>query len=324
MITIDKLAAVKQVFSHRSCPDGTASAMICARALSALGIHPEFHFVQYGTNKHDELRPEPGQLFVDITPPISRWKEWESFNPIVLDHHETAEPVVAGLGGVYGWPDESGATLAFKHVLNPVFEHRRQMVSKGSFSISAEWKSWETFADLCRIRDTWQNTHENFNLASEIAHALMFYGSKDLVASAALAEVDFNKLMEVGKGLYSKLMHKVELYAETAYRFETERNGKTYKVGIFNCTEKAISEVGHALLESGCDLAVGYFMLFQDNEVCISVSLRSNKGGIQVNKMAELYCGGGHPPAAGFRLKNAINVSLENIKSTIIDSIPIE
>lgn len=323
MITLDKLAAVKHVFSHRSCPDGTASAMVCARALSSLGVRPEFHFIQYGTNEHDELQPGPGQLFVDITPPISRWKEWEDFNPIVLDHHETAKPAVIGLGGTYGWPNESGATLAFQHVMKPIFE-RLLIRTEQTYTMMNEFEHWERFANLCRIRDTWQDSHDDFDLASGISHALMFYGSKDLVDQASTAQIDFKTIEEIGKSLYSKLMHKVELYAKTAYRFETTQDEKTYKIGIFNCTEKAISEVGHALLESGCDIAVGYFMLIEDDDVCISVSLRSHKDGVQVNKIAEFYGGGGHPPAAGFRIKNALKTSLEHIKVAVSIAIPSE
>lgn len=296
MIEIERFKDVRTIIGHKSCSDGTAAAMICARALSELDLDPEVRFVQYDTAEHTGLKPEPGQLFVDITPPVSRWEDWKGLDPIVLDHHESALPATDGLGGIYGYPEESGATLAFKHVMRPVSDWLRER--DGSTPIT-ELRKWERFADLCRLHDTWQDQHPEVDIGHGMAHGLGFYDAHELVESAATGEVDFEKLQEVGSGLYAKLMRKAHVYAKTAYRVDA----KTYKLAFFNCSEKATSEAGHLLLQDGCDVAVGFFLLEEDGHVQASVSLRSHKGGVLVNKMAEKYGGGGHPPAAGFRLR---------------------
>lgn len=317
MIHVERLKRVRKVFSHSSCGDGTASAMICVRALRALGVDPEVRFFHYNTREFEDLPAEPGHLFVDITPPLGRWEEWRERDPIVLDHHDTAEEATLGLGGTYGYPEESGATLAFKNVMEPVHHHivRTELKPPTGRTVSDSGLDvWRRFADLCRVRDTWRDELPEFEEASGIAHALAFFGSKELVEAAREDRVDFDQIWEVGGGLYRKILRKAELYARTAYRYRVSRDGRTYEIGVFNCSEKAISETAHILLGDGCDVAAGYFMLLEDGSPRIEVSLRSPKaGGIPVNKVAERLGGGGHPPSAGFRLKDGLNLSLSDV-----------
>lgn len=324
MTDIERLKKVRQVIGHKSCPDGTAAAMICARALTELGADFRVKFVQYDTKEHHELEAGPGQLFVDITPPVERWQEWVEHDPIVLDHHDTAEVATVGLHGVYGYPEESGATLAFKHVMRPVRAALAKEPPGESVRHGSQYGEWERFAHLARIRDTWQEKHPDFETGCGLSHGVMFYGSFDLVDAAREDRVDFKKIQEIGSSVYRKLMWKAKLYAETAHRFEVEKSGRTYRLGIFNCSEKATSEAAHILLnDHGCDVAAGYFMLIEDDKVCYSVSLRSHKeGGVLVNKMAEKNGGGGHPPSAGFRITDALGKSLQDVCDVIADALP--
>jgi len=322
---IERLKRVTQVIGHKSCPDGTAATMICARALTELGANFRVKFVQYDTREHHELEAGPGQLFVDITPPVGRWSDWIEHDPIVLDHHDTAEVATTGLRGVYGYPEESGATLAFEHVMRPVMANAYGPdVDYLDTRPESPYGRWQRFAHLARIRDTWQKKHPDFETGCGMSHGVMFYGSFDLVDAAREDRVDFDKIQEVGSSMYRKLMWKAKLYAETAHRFEVTKRGRTYKLGIFNCSEKATSEAAHILLdEHGCDVAAGYFMLIEDGEVCYSVSLRSHKvDGVPVNKVAERYGGGGHPPAAGFRVRDALGKSLQDICDAIASALP--
>lgn len=72
------LLSVSEIVTHKSCPDGIGSAAICVAAYKSAGLEsPPVNFVQYGTKAHDNLKPSPRQLFVDITPPKGRWEEWK-------------------------------------------------------------------------------------------------------------------------------------------------------------------------------------------------------------------------------------------------------
>ena len=322
MTDVERLKEVRTIIGHKSCPDGTAAAMICVRALLTQGLTPDVKFVQYDTNEHTELPAEPGQLFVDITPPVSRWRDWIEYRPIVLDHHDTAEEAVIGLNGSYGHPENSGATLAFEHVMRPMAAVLDQTAGVPLSHSSPEFERWEKFAHLCRIRDTWQDKHPDFEEGCGVSHGVMFYGSWDLVESARKGDVPFDKIWDVGKDTYEKLMRKAELYAKTAHRFEIRKGERTYKIGAFNCSERATSEAAHVLLEDGCDVAFGYFMLVEDGGVCLSVSLRSHKGDILVNEMAEKFGGGGHPPAAAFRIRDAAGMSLDDVCQAVAGALP--
>ena len=120
-VTPSDLRKVTKIFSHASCYDGTAAAMICARTYAAIGLDPDIKFIQYDDEEHEKMEAGPGQMFVDITPPRSRWEEWKGHAPIVLDHHESSKVATDGLKGVFGRNDElmCGAALAYEHVMKP-------------------------------------------------------------------------------------------------------------------------------------------------------------------------------------------------------------
>ena len=306
-IDIDKLKSVKTIYSHSFCPDGLSAAMICRAAYSSIGLSPEIIFINYDTLEHENLEPGPDQLFIDITPPVKRWEEWISFSPVVLDHHDTVKHVSEALG-VYGDVNDSGASLAFKHVMKPLFS---------SFeNHPGALEKWARFAWLAMIRDTWKDKHEDWRNACSLAHSLGFYNSNSLLISASELEINLDEMLRFGGVLLKKSEGKIFRLASTAV-VETYREKK---FGFFNCTEKLINETAHELIDvHGCDIAVGFFMNFEGGSYNINISLRSKKNGVLVNKMAEVLGGGGHPPAAGFKLKNAEHISFFELKNQIYD-----
>ena len=121
MIKRDWLLDVTAILTHDNCPDGSASALIASDVLPTARIV----FLMHGTQAYEDLAPAPGMLFVDITPPKARAKEFVAAGAIVLDHHAKQEDVVKMFGerGIYA--DEkrqrgvSGAGLAYEHVWRP-------------------------------------------------------------------------------------------------------------------------------------------------------------------------------------------------------------
>ena len=296
MIDVEKLKRVKQVFYHSSCPDGTAAATIISCAFRAIP-RPEFHSLQYDTDFMDKLEPREGQLFVDITPPKTRWEEWRDFGPIVLDHHGTVKNVTIGLGGVYGENEtHSGAKLAFENVMMPL--------AGVSLFEGRELRKWEDFAELAMIRDTWKSTHPRWREACAQALATGLYGSQTLVDKAWSEPFDFDGIQSAGMALLEANDRRTQMMAEGA-TFELISDGKrTWKVSFFNCTEKLISDVANHLIDLGSDVAVGYFYLYEDGQQKLSVSIRTN-GQASAAGIAQTFGGGGHPRAAGFRILNA-------------------
>jgi hypothetical protein len=296
--SVDRLREVTDVYFHEACPDGSASAFICAAAFHALHTKPKFWSLQYGTELMNKLEPRPGQLFVDITPPKDRWEEWKAVKPIVLDHHATVKDVTEGLDGVYATNEKhSGAMLAFEEVF-----------MAAGISDPTIVDGWQNLAQLAMIRDTWKKDSPQWRNACAMAMAMLFEGSRTLVESAqrdgveALLPDDFKRLMNVGHKLVGDNERRMEKVAGSAYR-ETYSFDKEYKAAYFNCTEKIISDVANYLIDGGCNIAVGYFYLFEDGSTRMVASIRTD-GSLSAKKIAEAHGGGGHDRAAGFRLSN--------------------
>lgn len=301
--TAEQLMDVNTVYSHGFCPDGTSSAMICLAAYGAVGKMPDVKMIMYGKVDHDSAPAERGQLWVDITPPQSRWKDWDGKSPVILDHHETVQTVVEGLGGIYGGLEDSGASLAFKNVMRVLCRDREDI------------EKWAKFAHLAMVRDTWKDAHDDWQEGLALGEALNFYTQKALFVAASDGRLDLDEMIRFGKVLVQKTANKAFKLAQGT-KF-VEAGGLKY--GFFNCTEKAVSETGHELLEKhGCHVAAGFFFSDEGGSTDLCVSLRSRKGEVPVNKMAEKFGGGGHQPAAGFRLKNAGDISLNGLVKIVL------
>ncbi len=300
------LRKVDHVYSHAYCPDGMSSAMIVTAAYAHVGLSPAVKFVTYDNVDHDAVLAVPGQMWVDIGPPKKRAGEWAGVEGVVvLDHHETTREITESLG-VYGGPDDSGASLAFRHVMRPLCKGRDDL------------EKWARFAYLCMVRDTWKDQDPDWEDAAAVANALSFYSEKALLTSASNLSLELDEVIRFGKVLMKKAAGKAYRLGQTS----TIREVRGLKVGFFNCTEKLISEVGHELIEKrGCDVAAGFYLTQEIASVDMNVSLRAKKGGVPVNKIAESFGGGGHQAAAAFRIKGAEDVSLKALIDKVCSAV---
>lgn len=315
---LEKILSIRKVYYHASCPDGTASAIICAKAFKLIGHEADFQSLQHDSDEMKALLPEEGQLFIDITPPKDRWECWRSVNPIVLDHHETVQHVTEGLGGVYATNEKhSGAMLAYEQVYLPCFS---QCLHRGIDGYSEEADEMEEFAKLCMIRDTWKNRNPLWKDAHALALALKFHGSRNLLKKVTEKTFSLKELLELGQMLLEQHERKVELTAEKSFFAEHEVNGQSYKFALFNTTEAISSDVGNALLAQGVDVAVGYFYTLGDGAIQTVVSLRTNER-VSACRVCEINGGGGHARAAGFRLKEGFHLSPSDILGEILTSL---
>jgi hypothetical protein len=307
-MNIDRLLGITNIYVHGSCPDGTASARICEQAFRMLRKDPQIHSVQYGSELR-AIQPQSNQLFVDITPSQDRWEEWKSVNPVVLDHHESVKHIVEGLDGVFGGSDESGASLAFEHIMKPIYESR---------SLDPVYLTdWQVFSHLSMIRDTWKKNDPLWSDAAALAQALLFYGFRRVIDH----DLDMTELMRIGKIALDNTCRKAEQTAHGASISDVLIRGKTVKIGTFNCTDKVLAEAADILIDNGCNLVVGYFFTYNGTQKCI-MSLRSD-GSINVADLAKIRGGGGHARAASFTVKDGGNISPERILACVIDTFKI-
>lgn len=277
---------IKVIVSHANCPDGIASAMICKH------VFPEARvcMLLYGPER-DELPVEDGMLFVDMTPPERRMREFVEAGAVVLDHHKTAKPIVEAFGqnGVFGDEDKepgvSGAVLAFRHVYKP-------WVVGGHAVIDA----CEEFSRLVGVRDTWQRSSASWEEACAVSEALKFYPVEDLL------DGDLPYLTEeerdVGRLLRKRSQNNIAK-AASKLLFSSTRSGCTFAFGMLQY--ESVSDTAEYLRERGlADVLVSWWSEY-NGQMLHHVSLRSN-GVIDVGKFARRFGGGGHTRSAGFEV----------------------
>lgn len=327
-VTTHKISWIRKIYAHDHCADGTSAAAIVCMAMWLLGkrkgVDYEVELVQYKTKKLAELEPEPYCLFVDITPQHGSHLKWVRYDPIVLDHHATAEGIVRDLGGEFGGPTESGASMAFKHVLEPVF--RQRMADDPDWSdtsgIENHLARWQVFAELCAVRDTWQEGHPSWDAAQSMARGIYFHAPSRIIDAAANggslgSDEDPWTHYELGAKILRKELRKAFVTAKTAYRFEVAG----VRCAVINCTENIVSEACQFLLKDGVQVAISYFTKYEEEEFSMVVSLRTAHGAVEAKRIAEALGGGGHPRAAGFAVKNDLDVSVARLVDMVSTTI---
>ncbi len=150
----------------------------------------------------------------------------------------------------------------------------------------------EKFAVLVGIRDTWQRSSPQWDLACAQAEALVFFGWERLRGQTYLNEHQ----LAVGKLLYDKKKEKARKQARNAYIIGD--------VALFN--DRYSSDVADALREQGSKvkLAVGFSYVGQsDGTMHLIFSLRTLDPSVNAAAIAKANGGGGHTAAAGFTIK---------------------
>jgi hypothetical protein len=301
-IPLEILKQVRVVVSHcypdGSCPDGLAAAMIIKDVLPKA----TYCFCAHNTSAYESLEPEPGMLFVDITPPKDRVGAFREAGAIVLDHHKDAEVVVKSFGerGVFADEGEdqgvSGAVLAFRHVWLPLFFVNASLAARNERDREGVRHIVEHFAELVGIRDTWQKTNRRWREASELSATLYFFTDwMDGDGSPLEIERLSQRVMNVGPELMGKKVQDENRLLENMFRFTTLAGTE---VAIFPSTH--ISDVAE---RATADVSVGFAFVMNVGKPTLRLSFRSRRRGkkpVDVSRIARMFPGGGgHPHASG-------------------------
>lgn len=301
MIEIDSILKVRKIISHKTCADGTAAAMICHAAISPLILGVEINFMFYKTKEHDEIPAEPGLMFIDFTPPYSRWEEFKACGTIIIDHHKTTAPYINGENVVFD-PTKSGALLCYENVMAP-------LVAKYNHVNPELLCKWREFAEYISIYDTWQKTSPSWDDANDMTQGVLTFGDKLCLETPT---PDFDLIKKIGNRVRHKVQSKAKHIGDGA--LYQEFNG--IKVAFYNNSEKITSEIGEYLRDK-CTFSVGYSIIREDGKNRMLLSFRSNDD-FDVSKIALAMGGGGHKGAAGTSLNFGDKIpSLEVLFQTI-------
>lgn len=289
---------MKKIISHKNagtCADGLMSAMI----LRLLYPEAQTLFLQYNTPELDNLPAEPGMVFCDIAPPISRAAEFLNAGAIVLDHHKTAEPV-ASLFAEHGQgrfadekrePGVSGARLALEH-LDSV--DRFLLDRLGCRAVVTR------FAHTVAIWDTWQTKDLHWSASCELTAALRGWSQEKWLAAPPS---EWERMAELGPVLESRHLADVRATIQDGMRCavvygEKFKEDRDLQLVIFQGNSPVTSTAAE-VIGTAADLVVGFGHFWQNDRPMIKYSLRSHSG-FDVSAFAKARGGGGHTASAAY------------------------
>lgn len=298
MIDIERLKKITHIISHENCSDGIASAMLLKNALP----HAKVTFCQYETTLHKTLEAEPGMVFCDFSPHITRIKDFLDVEAIVLDHHGgPAKEVTLAFAekGLGAFADEkvdpgvSGALLAFKEVWEPLFNDNvdpargRDLLGHAAHDLAV----------LAGIRDTWQKQDPRWRQACEVAESLRFWPWDHVEQYREVSR--WSQLLAIGPILFDRNVKKLEKILEGAFQYQSS---KGRRVTIFEGL-KPTSDAAEKLGDTN-DLTIGmaFFTEKTPDGQTQQVMIFSNRsrGSFNCRNFALAHGGGGHLKAAGF------------------------
>ncbi len=259
------------ILYHGNCPDGTTAAMVF---FSVYGDAAEYRAVFYGKSPPEDVHDREVYIVDFCYPPEQlRLIAEQAKEVTVLDHHKTAFEWAQQAKGIPKLHlifdmQQSGAGLAQKYL------NRAQ--------------SW--WVDYVEDRDLWRFILPDSEAINAYIQSVPRTIESYLEASKSTTQA---KAKILGEGSLRYLrMYVSEMKKQARYTFF----GGHENIPIVNAPYVGISELVGALAEDA-PFAIGWFM---NNEGQYMFSLRS-RGDVDVSKIAEMYHGGGHRGAAGFR-----------------------
>lgn len=292
------------VIYHGKCPDGTASAWVFWKYLSAIqgpqDIKNKFHPGRFGETAPDVA--DKNVVFVDFTYPM------ETINTMlltaksirVLDHHKTTLPLKAINNPKFSYVidmERSGVQIAWDE-LNPSNENSTNQT-----------RPW--FVEAIADRDLWR---WKVDRSVDTCMAMFSLGYYDLIEK-------FNEIQYVPKDYFSTAgsilneknknnVNAVVGRAVDCYAKSLIDPSLKWKVKVVECDHILASEVGNKLSsDDTCDFAIIYrYDIMKDEWWCSARA--SDKSQIDLTEVLKHFDpkSGGHPKAAGFLLSNGQNL----------------
>ena len=262
------------VIYHAKCMDGVSAAWVFWL------LHKdnfEYHPGVYG----EEIPPCKDRIvyLVDFSYNLEKMLDMvnQAKSVTLIDHHATALNALKGFIDLGHCSVEySGAMLAWR------YWHKRGALSRVA----------PPFLYHVQDRDLWKFEYTNTRPIMEAAFSYPIT-IEQIDVFMQMTHEELAELAKEGAILERKKAQDVENIIRSTLRWITLFG---MAMPTVNTNGQFASDVGASLVEKW-GIGMTYFDT-KDNRVC---SLRSN-GDIDVSKLAELYCGGGHPKAAGFKI----------------------
>lgn len=291
---------INVVIYHFPCSDGYGGRWVAERYLKKNAVGNVYYInANYGEEPSQHINNIEGAnvLIVDFSydANVIRNMLTKVNKLLILDHHASAERKLGDFPeNSYFDMTHSGAWLAWKYF------YPDQDVPK--------------LIEYIQDRDLWTN-----KLPGIEAFSLYFQTFVPFTFEAYDEYFDNNKVesaIQLGKSMVSYRDKTVEQLAGNAKLIQVNiGGGLIVSYYLINCNV-FISELGNYLSRKA-DFAVIWFCNnFKDKNI-LQVKLRSNNR-FDVSKLADLFCGGGHPNASGYNLRDQTIEYMQNSLQTIV------
>lgn len=279
----DLLAGADFCVYHSGCPDGIASAWVVKQTSPDVCLVPG----RLGNPPNYELfgKEEKNIVIVDYCYRLDELAELcKIHNVLVIDHHKGA------FDEVKDFTHERYSAL-FSMVYSAC------MLVSDSAEIDPPW-----FFDYIQDRDLWTF---NYPETKDIMTAMHYHGYLKSVddMDKLCKRDDHVETIKDELIIEGKMLNKIR-DSDISYAVKTSIlcNIDGIPCRIVSCDPKLRSDVGNNVLETyqDCEFVAIYRYCYVKDEWWIS--LRSRKGGADVNEIAKKYGGKGHINAAGFTI----------------------
>ena len=276
---------------HGDCPDGFMAATIFRKAAG-----PDAAEVEFYAGVHQQTPPDVTDqdvVFVDFSyqRPVILKMARQAKSIRIVDHHISAQKdlidLPANVETIFDM-NQSGAGLAWRIFM------KKEPVPKIVLYVQALdlWRL-DTYPDLQAVMSALRSYDYDFDLWAKFLDA----DQTELIATMAAEGQsiqrkqgkDLEELIKVGR-------HELEI-----------GNQKVPVVNAPHALREAANILAHNHPFAACYCIIDGYALF---------SLRSDKNGVDVSKIAGLYGGGGHQHAAGFRIPYSNDSLSETLRLT--------
>lgn len=273
------------ILYHGACSDGFGAAWAAA---CYFGPEDAQYVAAYDRDRPSEVEIQDGAVvyILDFSYPRDVMEALaRRCRVIVIDHHDTAERALAGLRGADVVFDQtrSGAYLTWRHFF-PEYDVPAVLryVDAGD-----RWR----FDLLPRVREV---------------YAVLSATPNEFDAFTRLNE-DLERDVEAVARHGAPVIAAQDRATENALRRTILAEVAGHIVPVCNTTSEH-SWIGHRLIEQYPDapFSATWYQADADTQ---KWSLRGN-GQVNVARIAELFGGGGHPNAAGFRLRREVDLTV--------------
>ena len=288
------------VLYHRNCNDGFGAALA---AWLHLGDTAEYKPVQYDEEFDVEETTDKVVYILDFSFDLHVMQEImrRASRVIWLDHHKSA--FIMWLGKAF-WV--AGARKYFSAMKDDPANSKITIVLDDSRSGAGI--AWDYFnstpqpilIQYIQDRDLWKKEMSDsdaftYNLNAYDASFETWKALMDLIQDPDACE----KFLQDGRSIHRYINIQVARIVKNAVKIKLPCGEE---VGYAVNSSGLQSELGHVLASQSKAYGVVWSLLPDGDVPMATVSLRGNKGGIDVSSIAEIFGGGGHSSAAGFRI----------------------